>query len=612
MASRSRKAPAPVVAPPAAAIFPAWPRWAILALSALLLVVFFSTEVSDTDTWWHLKTGQYIVQRHALPVPDPFAYTTYMGKPSYAGEETTRRFNLTHEWLAQAYLYGVYAAAGFPGLVLLRALCLAAFCGLAGWLVYGRTRGFYRALGASFAASLVVRGFVSDRPQYLTYVFLGVTLAILESRRRLWLLPPLFLLWANCHGGFILGWAVVAAYCAESLFLRWRGRPLAGERQMWLCGAAAVVACGLNPNFLRVFEVLRHYRESAMQSRILEWQYPKLGEVSQYTVLLFGAIAVLLWNWRKVRAVDWLLLAIFGAASVTAFRNIIFLAFIGAFLIAVYLPARTAKPGAGGWLLLALLAAAEAMAAANMLPVMVLPVLFGIGYLLWMGRFPWLADGAIAVLLVAGSGVLIAQGRGLQLRAAAWKVPAATADFLLAHHIQGRIFNTYEQGGYLLWRLWPQQQVFQDGRALNESVFLDGTRIAMNADAPDGRTTRQILRQYGIDVIAMSGFEPYTGTAYYLPAALADPAQTEWKLVYRDAHDVVFMRRPPPGLRPLNSWEALAAMEDQCMLYVEHGSAECSQGMVDIFTRAGDQGRARKWSAIFRGAKIQSMLEPVR
>ena len=108
----------------------------LLALAAVLLVGWFSPEISDSDFWWHLKTGQYIMEKHALPVPDPFAYTTATARPAYAGEERTRDFNLTHEWLAQALFYLVYRAAGFGGVVLVRAVVLAAFCGLAGLLAW--------------------------------------------------------------------------------------------------------------------------------------------------------------------------------------------------------------------------------------------------------------------------------------------------------------------------------------------------------------------------------------------------------------------------------------------------------------------------------------------
>ena len=81
-----------------------WVKAASVALTAIFLFGWFSTEIADTDFWWHLKTGQYIVQHHSLPVPDPFAYTTSLNPPAYQGEDQVRHFNLTHEWLAQALL----------------------------------------------------------------------------------------------------------------------------------------------------------------------------------------------------------------------------------------------------------------------------------------------------------------------------------------------------------------------------------------------------------------------------------------------------------------------------------------------------------------------------
>ena len=117
--------------PPAA--LPIWLRPAILVLSAFLLMACFSTEVTDSDTFWHLATGKYLVDHHQLPVPDPFSFTTYMGKP-LPGEETVRAFNLTHEWLAQIIMYLAYAIGGFGGLVLLRAFLMTAFCATGGAL----------------------------------------------------------------------------------------------------------------------------------------------------------------------------------------------------------------------------------------------------------------------------------------------------------------------------------------------------------------------------------------------------------------------------------------------------------------------------------------------
>src|SRR5215472_12242013 len=109
-------------------------------------------------------------------------------------------------------MYGVYHLAGFAGIVMGRAAALVGFSALVGWLAFVRRRSFWLALAAAFAAASVARIFTADRPYQITYLLLAVTLALVEMRRCLWLLPLLFLVWANCHGGYFLGWVVLGAY----------------------------------------------------------------------------------------------------------------------------------------------------------------------------------------------------------------------------------------------------------------------------------------------------------------------------------------------------------------------------------------------------------------
>src|SRR5206468_4797665 len=111
------------------------------------------------------------------------------------------------------------------------------------------------------------------------------------------------------------------------------------------------------------------------------------------------------------------------------------------------------------------------------------------------------------------------------------------------------MFNSYEYGGYLIWRLWPQQRTFIDGRALSESVFQDYARILYNHDDSDGQPAAEtLLDRYGMQVIVMNTMETSAGLVYALAPALADPAQSQWKLVYNDAQAVIFMRTPPAGM----------------------------------------------------------------
>src|ERR1700674_4774980 len=237
-----------------------WLRPLLLTLAVVLLLSLFTGEIRDTDIWLHLKTGQHSLQTRALTVPDPFSFTSSMGAAKYAGEELTRYFNLTHEWLAQIVMFLIYSVAGFPGLVLARAALLIVFCALAGWMAYRRRNDFYLSLAAVLVSAGMAFHFQQSRPFLVTFVFFAVTMAILESRRWMWALPAVFLIWSNCHAGFFIGWLVFGAYCGEAVIERLRKRPVPNERQLWLVAITCFLFSGLNPNGFRVIQILLLYR----------------------------------------------------------------------------------------------------------------------------------------------------------------------------------------------------------------------------------------------------------------------------------------------------------------------------------------------------------------
>jgi hypothetical protein len=177
-------------------------------------------------------------------------------------------------------------------------------------------------------------------------------------------------------------------------------------------------------------------------------------------------------------------------------------------------------------------------------------------------------------------------------------LPSGGADFLKAHPVTGRIFNTYENGGYLVWRLWPAQKDFIDPRGLSEQAYVDYGHI-LNNDPTPGQSAPEILRKYGIDVLVMGGFDRFSGLVYNIAAALADPSQKEWKLVQFDEKGVVFMRQPPPGVQPLNSLEALHSIELQCQNQVQHdpGHPACLDGVTTLYNTIGNAALASRWMA---------------
>jgi len=559
MAARSPKPPVRAISAPA------WLHPVLIGLAALLLLAWFTGEIADTDIWLHLKTGQHTLETRALTVPDPFSYTSNLPTSGYAGEAITRYFNLTHEWLAQIVMYLVYTAAGFPGLVLLRAAVLIGFCGLVGLMAYWRSGHFYRGLAAAILAGAVAINFQQSRPFLVTFALLALVMAILESRRGMWLLAPIFLFWANCHGGFFLGWVIMGAYCAEALILRWQKKPVAGERQLWLVTPLCFLISGLNPNGFRVIQILFFYRNSPLQASNLEWQYPAFWQPSPFSFLLFGTAVALAIGWGRTRPVDWLLFAIFAPFSLLAVRNTIFMGIFGPILMAALLPS----------------------------PKRAMPVI---------------AEYAVAGVLAVWAVWQAAAGGAFQLRAAEWQLPSGAADFLQAHHVTERMFNTYESGGYLVWRMWPMQKDFIDPRGLSEEAYADYRRILFNADSAGGKSAAELIEKYGIQVLVLEGFDRFSGKVYLLPAALADPRQQEWKLVYSDSKGVVFMRHPPAGVQPLNSLEALGSIELQCREQVQHDPAKprCARGIGELYAQIGNAGRARQWLQFYLDHKAEA------
>jgi hypothetical protein len=530
-------------------------------LTAACLVGLFSTQLDDTDFWWHLKTGQYIVDHHSLPVPDPFAVPA----PDSQGEQV-RHFNLTHEWLSQVLMYAVYAVGGIPGIILARAFLLAGLCGLAGFLAARLSQNFYAGIAAAVATASVAMSFTADRPGIVSFLGVAIFICLLELRRGWWFLPPLALLWANCHGGFPLGWVVLLAYCVAN-------------RPLWLIAACAIAASGLNPNGFSVVSTLFTYRQSPLTANLIEWQPPSLwGAPYGFDILLYAAALVLLLSWRKVKLAHWILFAVFAAASLMAFRNIPLIGFLSPVLIAAYFPSNIRTPGT----------VSEPRASAS--------VHAPTHHLAW----------APPILALAALSAGIAQGRFLQLRTAEWTLPAAAADYVIANHLPGPIFNTYEQGGYLIWRLGPQTRVFIDGRSLSESVYRDYNQILFNKGFPADQVTgprEELLNRYGVQTVVMNTMDYVSGALYPLAIALANPISNEWELAYDDSQAVIFVRRPPPGTRVLSNklGRVLRHLDRECSAYIENApdSPLCARTLGDYWMRNQVWDSARRMFQLY-------------
>src|ERR1035441_9625094 len=267
-------------------------------------------------------------------------------------------------------------------------------------------------------------------------------------------------------------------------------------------------------------------------------------------------------KWRRMRPAGLLLLVLSAAAAGKAFRNEMLIGLLAPVLIASYFP--------------------------------------------WKRRLPLVASYAAAAALLVAVVWGCTRGSFFQLRAAEWRFPAGAAKFLRDHRISAPLFNTWEYGGYLMW---SGQRVFVDGRVLSEAVYQDYRNIL---GTPPGDPRRdQTLARYGIGAIVINSFEYNSGVLYPLVPALVEPAEAQWKLVYRDAQSMVFLRDVPDGLAVLDKSGMADHLEEECTLHVERDPeySLCARTLGDLFLRFGDRPRARRALALYLARPYEDQSE---
>ena len=216
------------------------PAWLWVGAGACVLVLLQGTQMlRDTDTFWQMKVGQWIIDHHAVPQVDVFSLTK-AGAPW-----------MSSSWLSQVLFAEVYAHAGWAGVVLLSALAIAVTFGLLVHLLERHIPSSYACFVAIVAFALAAHHFLA-RPHVLAMpvmvAWIGGLMAASDTRTRpsLWLLP-LIALWANLHGGFVLGLALIGPIALDAL---WNAEPAQRKSvvvQWALFGLAALAAACLTP-----------------------------------------------------------------------------------------------------------------------------------------------------------------------------------------------------------------------------------------------------------------------------------------------------------------------------------------------------------------------------
>jgi hypothetical protein len=271
--------------------------WALLLASSV--AYFFSVNHADNDLWGHVFAGREILAHAAVPRVDTYSYTV-LGRPWF-----------NHEWLTHVVFGALYGIAGSAGLLLYKFLAALVAFGLTWQGVRRRaaTSWVWGSVGL-LAIAVMARGF-AVRPQVFTYAGVALVLFLLDEHgrgreRRLWWLPPFFVLWANLHGGFLLGLAILGGFAGWTAVA-------ASRRSLLPLGVFAVslLAVMLTPYGPSLLGYL--WDELSRSHPITEWQpaSPWRSEHAAFFVML-GVLAATLPLARQWRDQGWRIVLALG------------------------------------------------------------------------------------------------------------------------------------------------------------------------------------------------------------------------------------------------------------------------------------------------------------
>ncbi|MBM4078712.1 MAG: tetratricopeptide repeat protein [Planctomycetes bacterium] len=415
-------------------------------IAPLFFAAFFCVfcfKVEDHDLWWHLKTGEYILQTRSIPHTDIYSFTAE-GKP-WANSS----------WLTDILLCLTARCVGVENLPVPTALLVTGALGVV--FVTMRRRGThpYAALGALALTALTIRDGILPRPLVVSVLLSAVSLLALEEferhgRRWVMGLPLLIWLWSNMHAAFVTGLMLLAIHALSEAIRHPMAmlKPSDGKRLWLLCGLglAGGVATLLNPFGYEIWlEPVKLAGSKVFRQGILEWMPPKwTWTYFWFWTQLFLTAGIVLLSIRRVALTDVLTVCVFGYLAVSVRRHVVLFGLLTAPVLATHGEMVTRRLWEA---VKARLRGAETR--------------LGI-----VGEWAMVSL-AIVLSLTLGlkAGVFGDKhqfGVGVRPRV----FPAGGVDFVLREKLTGNMFNEYGWGGYIIWRCFPERKVFVDGRCL--------------------------------------------------------------------------------------------------------------------------------------------------
>lgn len=462
----------------------------------------------DGDLGRHLTIGEYILASGTIPEQDLFSHTM-------PGQPLT-----PHEWLSQVVFAALYRVGGLDMVVWGCAVVLA--------VTFAILFSICRQLSGSIAASalVVILGIFASslhwltRPHLFTILLLAVWLKLLvqiyHGQQRYWVfLPIVMVLWVNLHGAFIAGFLTLLVFAAGLFWDRWviDRQPITGSLETarpWILGLfSSLLVIIVNPAGLHILETsLGYIQNRYLVGHTAEYLPPDFHDPSTWPFLIMLALLIFMFGAQGQRSRGPLLFITTAWAGMALYstRNI---------------------P-------LFVVAGAPAMAAAG-------SAIFQFPFFSRLDRLERrisliqerLVGWFLPVLLVVGSAIFLVlnpASLNQRNRFSEEVFPVAAVDWLQEQPQSGNMFNHFPWGGYLLYRLWPDVQVFIDGQT------------DFYGEALTRQYEQVITMQAGWEGI----FETYDVSWVIIPAGsrLAESLgnDVDWELTYADETAVIFTK----------------------------------------------------------------------
>ncbi|HNQ94037.1 MAG TPA: hypothetical protein PKK96_06205 [Anaerolineales bacterium] len=475
----------------------------ILFVVAFLLALASGSQALsiDSDLGRHLTLGNYILDNRVIPTRDLFSHTL-------SGESRP-----PYEWLSQVAFAISYRLLGLDGVILLTALIVGAAIAI----VFHQSARRSKSLLVSLIIVLLATGATSihwlPRPHIVTFLLLAIWVDGLEKIRKadnvnLLIFPALMMLWANLHGGFIFGFLALAAYFAGWAWNRWKKQATneAGKKYL-LIGFASLIASILTPDLWRGWEAVLNNRSAFILNRTVETMPLNLSDPSTAPFIILLALSVIFFftNRRTASVSHIFLLGGFSVLAIMMTRNIPLFAIVSAPVLAEWIAAP-----------------------ANQLP----------AWKRFDERFINLAAPSQSFILPTLTAILaigfFAYNHSLNKQIYQFNpqvFPVGAVDWLGENPPEGNMFNEFNWGGYLLYRLWPREFVFVDSQSdfYGEPLMRDYETILLAKN-----NWRDLLEKYQINWAIIPANTP-----------LVDQLKQEssWIVLYEDPVAVIVQHK---------------------------------------------------------------------